>query len=82
MPKGTDLSLYSQRQLDEIVHRLSTRPRAALDFLMPIEAYQAELNKLNQPAALHVWDQAATDDFRSNWFFWLTFNWLLRKFIR
>lgn len=54
MPKGTDLSLYSQRQLDEIVHRLSTRPRAALDFLMPIEAYQAELNKLNQPAALHV----------------------------
>lgn len=54
LPKGTDLSLYSQRQLDEIAHRLNTRPRAALDFLMPIEVYQAELNKLNQTVALHA----------------------------
>lgn len=54
LPKGTDLSLYSQHQLDEIAHRLNTRPRAALGFLMPIEAYQAELDKLNQTVALHV----------------------------
>ncbi len=47
LPKGTDLSVYSQRQLNEIAHQLNTRPRAALDFLMPIEAYQIELDKLD-----------------------------------
>ena len=52
LSKGTDLSTHSQRQLDEIAHRLNTRPRAALDFLMPNEAYQAELDKLNNAAAL------------------------------
>ena len=46
LPKGTDLSVYSQQALDEIAHRLNTRPRAALDFLMPIEAFQQELAKL------------------------------------
>jgi len=52
LPKGTDLSLYSQKQLNEIAHKLNTRPRAALNFLMPIEAYQTELDKLNPTVAL------------------------------
>lgn len=47
LPKGTDLSVYSQKQLDQIAHELNTRPRAALDFLMPIEAYQLELAKID-----------------------------------
>lgn len=46
LPKGTDLSVYAQRELDQIVHQLNTRPRAALQFQMPIEAYQKELGKL------------------------------------
>lgn len=54
LPKGTDLSVYSQRQLNEIAHKLNTRPRAALDFRMPIEAYQAELNNLKPAVALQV----------------------------
>ena len=59
LPKGTDLSVYSQHQLAEIARRLNTRPRATLNFLIPIEAYQAELDKLNQNVALHVCDQAS-----------------------
>lgn len=52
LPKGTDLSSYSQRQLNEIAHSLNTRPRAALDFLMPVEAYQLALAKLKRTVAL------------------------------
>ena len=46
------MSVYSQRQLNEIAHSLNTRPNAALDFLMPIEAYQLELAKLKPTVAL------------------------------
>ena len=46
LPKGTDLSGLSQRQLDDIAWELNTRPRKALDFLMPIEAYQQALDEL------------------------------------
>ncbi len=39
LPKGTDLSGYSQAELDDIALLLNTRPRKSLDFKMPIEAY-------------------------------------------
>ena len=39
LPKGTDLSVYSQAELDDIALLLNTRPRKSLDFKMPIEAY-------------------------------------------
>lgn len=35
LPKGADLSLYSQEQLNEIAARLNHRPRATLDFHCP-----------------------------------------------
>jgi IS30 family transposase len=39
LPKGEDLSRYSQDDLDAIAHRLNTRPRKILDFRTPWDAY-------------------------------------------
>jgi IS30 family transposase len=46
LPKGEDLSRYSQDDLDAIAHRLNTRPRKILDFRTPWEAYNDYLNAL------------------------------------
>jgi IS30 family transposase len=39
LPKGTDLSGYTQRELNAIAHRLNTRPRTCLNFTTPLEVY-------------------------------------------
>jgi IS30 family transposase len=39
LPKGTDLSGYTQRELNAIAYRLNTRPRKCLDFATPLEVY-------------------------------------------
>ncbi len=39
LPKGTNLSLYSQRQLDHIAWRLNTRPRKTLGFRTPADVF-------------------------------------------
>ena len=39
LPKGTDLSGYTQRELNAIAHRLNTRPRKCFDFATPLEVY-------------------------------------------
>ena len=36
-PKGSDLSVYSQRQLDNVAHRLNTRPRMTLGWDNPAD---------------------------------------------
>ena len=46
LPKGIDLSIYSQRDLDKIAHSLDTRPRAVLGFQTPDEVFMTELSKL------------------------------------
>jgi IS30 family transposase len=39
LPKGTDLSGYTPRELNAIAHRLNTRPRKYLNFATPLEVY-------------------------------------------
>jgi transposase, IS30 family len=39
LPKGTDLSEYTQRELNAIAYRLNTRPRKCLNFATPLEVY-------------------------------------------
>ncbi len=39
LPTGTDVSGYTQRELNTIAHRLNTRPRKCLDFATPLEVY-------------------------------------------
>lgn len=50
LPKGTDLSKYTPRELNAIAHRLNTRPRKCLDFATPLEVY-AQLRH-HSPVAL------------------------------
>ena len=39
LPKGADLSIYTQEQLDEIAWSLNTRPRKSLGFRSPVAVY-------------------------------------------
>ena len=50
LPKGTDLSGYTQRELNASAHRLNTRPRKCLDCATPLEVY-AQLRH-HSPVAL------------------------------
>jgi IS30 family transposase len=55
LPKGVDLSVYSQAQLDEIALSLNTRPRKSLGFRTPLEVYTELLHnmELAKSATIH-----------------------------
>lgn len=44
-PKGTDLSVYSQAELDAVADELNNRPRQTLDWLKPTEVLNKFLIK-------------------------------------
>jgi IS30 family transposase len=46
LPKGTDLSGYTQEQLDAIADEMNNRPRKTLDWASPIEVYRRWLERL------------------------------------
>lgn len=54
MPKGTDLSVFSQDELDAIAFQLNTRPRKRLGFKSPLEVFM-DLVKRTQdvPSGVH-----------------------------
>ncbi|MGF6810590.1 IS30 family transposase [Paraburkholderia sp. Clong3] len=49
LPKGTDLSVYSQDELDAIADSLNSRPRATHNFHSPFEVFAATLASASQP---------------------------------
>ena len=53
-PKGTDLSGYSQQQLDAVADELNGRPRMTLGWRTPLAVYAEHLARLDiQPDAVH-----------------------------
>jgi IS30 family transposase len=46
LPKGEDLSVHTQVQLDEIAWSLNTRPRKSLGFRTPLEVYTELLHNM------------------------------------
>jgi len=44
MPKKTDLSVYSQADLNKISRELNERPRKTLEFKTPFEVYKQPIN--------------------------------------
>lgn len=47
-PKGTDLSCWSAEEIEAVAHALNTRPRKALDWKTPAEAFNEQLLLLQQ----------------------------------
>lgn len=49
-PKGTDLSGYTQQQLDAVADELNGHPRMTLGYSAPLEVYAQHLQQLSLQA--------------------------------
>jgi IS30 family transposase len=52
LPKGTDLSVYSQQELDAIADEINNRPRKGLGVRSPLTVYRELLANSQQHSAL------------------------------
>ncbi len=50
LPKGTDLSLFSQNELDAIADSLNSRPRATHNWQTPLQVFAQTLATAHQPS--------------------------------
>ena len=50
LPKGTDLSVHTQAELDAIADSLNNRPRATHAFHSPLEVFTTMLQAAHQPS--------------------------------
>ena len=62
LPKGIDLSEFSQEYLDKIARALNGRPRKVLGFRTPEEVFSQEVIQLHNAVALQSWDRPGKDD--------------------
>ena len=54
MSMDTDLSMYSQDELDAFAFQLNTRPRKRLGFKAPLEVFMDLINRTQEaPSGVH-----------------------------
>ena len=53
LPKGTDLSVYRQEELDEIADEINNRPRKSLGVLSPLSVYSELLLNSQQKSTIN-----------------------------